>query len=84
MEISSVSNAGLTAIQRGLDKVEKAADSIAKLPMSSEEVGASESKSVDMVQALVSAKEADLETQAGAKVVGVYDEMIGAILDVSA
>ena len=48
------------------------------------ELGASETKSSDLIKALVSGKEAELETQAGVKVIGTYDETVGTLLDVLA
>lgn len=84
MPIGSVSSAGITAIQRGLEKLDQAAETVARLPLEAGEVGASETKSSDLIKALVSGKEAELETQAGVKVIGTYDETVGTLLDILA
>lgn len=84
MRIDSTSHTALTAIQAGIEKADRAAEEIAKLSVSADEVGASESRPADLAKAIVSLKEAQFETQAGAKLVSAADELLGVLLDVNA
>ena len=84
MNISSVSQTGIAAIQSGLTKLNRSTDTIVKASINSGENGADRENTPDLIQGLVDAKEAKSEIQVGAKIVEAYDEVLGTLLDVTA
>ncbi|HUL13014.1 MAG TPA: hypothetical protein VLU73_12710 [Methylococcaceae bacterium] len=80
MLLGPLSNTGLTAIQRGLNRVDQASDQIAKASMSPDVEG----RPTDLIKPIVELSKADLETQAAVKLLQAEDETIERLLDVKA
>ncbi len=84
MNIGSISQTGIAAIQGGLTKLDRSTDAIAKASINSGENGTDRENTQDLIQGLVDAKEAKSEVQVGARIVEVSDEILGTLLDVTA
>lgn len=84
MNINPLSSA-TNLISSAQQKTENAAQTIARLPVQSQEVGSSEGfKSTDLFKPVLSLKEAEFETSAATKVIKAQDEMLGSLLDIKA
>ncbi len=64
---------GFAAISKGQEQADQAAQNIANGSILSSDMG---------VEDVVSLKEAEIQTQAGAKVLDVYNKTIGSIIDI--
>lgn len=84
MKIEPTSHSAMAAIRFGLEKAERAQEEIAKSALDPNEVGASEVRPTDIAKAIVSLKEAELQTKAGATLLKAADDTIGALLDTRA
>ena len=83
--ISNVLNSATTLISNAQQKASTAAQTIANLPVQSQEVGGSKDVgSADLFKPVLSLKEAELETSAGAKMIKAHETMVGSLLDVMA
>jgi hypothetical protein len=83
--ISNVLNSATSLISNAQQKASTAAQTIANLPVQAQEVGGSKDVgSADLFKPVLSLKEAELETSAGAKMINVHEKMVGSILDVMA
>ena len=84
MKIEPTSHSAMATIRFGLEKAERAQEVIAKSALDANEVGASEARPNDITKAIVSLKEAELQTKAGATLAKAADETIGILLDTRA
>jgi hypothetical protein len=80
MFIGSTSTAGHLALNRGINRMEQAAEQIAKASMSPEVEG----KPTDLIKPIVELHEADLESQAAIKLLSAEKDAVGTLLDVVA
>lgn len=72
-------------ITNAQQKADNAAQTIARLPVQSQEVGSTESfEATDLFKPVLSLKEAELETSAATKIIKAQDEMLGSLLDIKA
>ncbi|MCQ8106428.1 hypothetical protein NP590_20185 [Methylomonas sp. SURF-2] len=82
MNINPLSSA-TNLISNAQQKADNAAQTIARLPVQSQEVGGSEPiQAADLFKPVLSLKEAELETSAAAKIIQAHDKMLGSLLDV--
>lgn len=82
MNINPLSSA-TNLISNAQQKADNAAQTIARLPVQSQEVGGSEPfQAADLFKPVLSLKEAELETSAAAKIIQAQDKMLGSLLDV--
>ena len=80
MLLANVSSHGLTALNRGLNRIDQAAEQIAKASMSKDV----ETQPADLNKPVVELKEADMDTQAAVKLLKAEHETMGRLLDVTA
>lgn len=80
MMLNTIGHYGVTAVNRGLNRIDQAAEQIAKASMGAEVDG----KPLDLIKPVVELKAADLETQAAVKLLDVENETIGTLLDIKA
>jgi hypothetical protein len=80
MLVGTVSSSGLAAVQRGLNRVDQAAEQIAKTAVS----GGAETRPTDLMRPIVELYRADLQTQAAVKLLRVEEKMTRRLLDVTA
>ncbi|MGZ0078225.1 hypothetical protein ACWAU0_10670 [Methylomonas sp. YC3] len=78
-------NSATSLISNAQQKASTAAQTIANLPVQAQEVGGSKDVgSADLFKPVLSLKEAELETSAGAKMIKVHEKTLGSLLDVTA
>lgn len=83
--ITNALNSATSLITQAQQKANTAAQTLANLPVQNQEVGGSKDVgAADLFKPVLSLKEAELETSAGAKVIKAHEKMIGSILDVKA
>lgn len=83
--ISNALNSATSLITHAQQKASTAAQTIANLPVKEQEVGGSRDvASADLFKPVLSLKEAELETSAGAKIIQSHQKMLGSILDLRA
>lgn len=80
MLTNAIGQYGLTAVTRGFNHMDQAAEKIAKASMGV----AVEGKPQDLIKPVVELKAADLETQAAIKLLDVENETLGSLLNVTA
>lgn len=80
MVLNTVGQYGLTAVNRGLNRIDQAAEQIAKASMGAKVEG----KPLDLIKPIVELKAADLETQAAIKLLEVEKDTVGSLLNVKA
>lgn len=78
MLLGMVSNTGLTAVQRGFNRVDQASDQIVKASMD----GNVEGRPSDLIKPVLELRETDLETQAAVKLLDEENKTIGTLLDI--
>ncbi|QPK62067.1 hypothetical protein IVG45_14515 [Methylomonas sp. LL1] len=84
MNINPLSSA-TNLISSAQQKAGNAAQTIASIPVQSQEVGGNEAfKSTDLFKPVLSLKEAEFETSAATKVIKAQNEMLGSLLDINA
>ncbi len=80
--ITNALNSATTLITNAQQKANTAAQTIANMSVQSQEVGGSKDVgSADLFKPVLSLKEAELETSAGAKIIKAHEKMLGSILD---
>lgn len=77
---NAIGHYGLTAVNRGLNRIDQAAEQIAKASTGV----AVDGKPLDLIKPVVELKAADLETQAAIKLLDVENDTIGTLLNVNA
>ncbi len=77
MLIGGVASSGQTALHKGLNRIDQAADQIAKASMGRD----AEARPTDLTKPVVELKQADLETQAAVKLLDVENKTVGRFLD---
>ena len=80
MLLNTISSSGLTALHRGFDRIDHAAEQIAKASLGKEVDG----QPLDLIKPVVELKAADLETQAAIKLLDVENDTVGTLLNVRA
>jgi hypothetical protein len=83
--INSAMSSATNLISMAQNKAATAAQTIAHMPVDSQEVGGAEKmKANDLFKPILSLKEAEFETKAATKVIKAQDEMVGSLLDIRA
>ncbi len=80
MLLNTISNVGLAALHKGFNRIDQAAEQIAKASVGMETNG----QPLDLIKPVVELQAADLETQAAIKLLDVEHETVGALLNVRA
>lgn len=82
MNINSLNNSAATLITNAQQKLNNAANDIARAPVQKNEVGGTEAqKPKDLFKAVLSAKEAEQENSAGVKLLQAEKNTIGTMID---
>jgi len=79
--ITNPSSSALNIISNAQFKLADAAQKIASIPVEQDEVGSLEFNSRDLINPILSLKEAELEYSAGAKVLQAENERLGFLFD---
>ncbi len=82
--INNLNSSAVNLITSAQHKAAGAAHSIARFPISKDEVGSSEFGSNSLVEPVLSLKNAELETSAAVKILEVDQETIGSLFDATA
>jgi hypothetical protein len=83
--ISNALSSATSLISNAQQKASTAAQTIANLPVQAQEVGGSKDVgAADLFKPVLSLKEAELETSAGAKIIKAHEKMLGSIIDIKA
>lgn len=77
MLIGTANSAGLLAFNRGSNRMEHAAEQIAKASMGTE----SDTRPMDLIKPVTELHQAELETRAAIKLLDVEDETLGTLLN---
>mgnify|MGYP000031645833 CR=1 FL=1 len=79
--ITNPSSSALNLINSAQHKAADAAHTIATLPVAKDEVGSTSFNSIDILNPVLSLKEAEIETSAAVKILQTEKENIGSLFD---
>jgi len=82
--INNLNSSAINLITNAQFKAADAAQTIAKLPITKEEVGSTDFDSKDLIKPVLSLKSAELETSAAVKILQVEKETIGSLFKATA
>lgn len=80
----SAFGSGLSAVQNGLDRVDRAGAEIARNTLPRAEAPAAEPAEPDLSSSLVDLRVAEREAGAGARVIETADQVLGTLVDIRA